>query len=164
MASDAPGRTGTTPAARVRGMRPGDLPNVLEIERRSFSIPWTERAFRHLMERDDGAVLVVEGPEGGLAGYAAFWIVADEAELGDLAVRPERRRRGLGRALVEAVARAARDRGAETLFLQVRESNAAARALYREAGFRTVGRRSSYYRRPPEDAVLLSRSLVSSPD
>lgn len=164
MASEAPRRAGTAREVRVREARPADLPDVLEIERRSFPLPWTERAFRHVMERTDGDVLVAEAPDGRVAGYAAYWVVADEAELGDLAVRPERRREGYGRALVEAVGRAARDRGAVTLFLQVREDNAAARELYREAGFRTVGRRPRYYRRPTEDAVVLSRSLGPGSD
>ncbi len=164
MASDAPGRRAAAPAPPVRPIRPADLPAVLAIERASFAIPWTERAFRHVMEREDGAVLVVEGRDDGLAGYAAYWVASDEAELADLAVRPELRRRGYGGALVEAVRRAARARGAATLFLQVRESNAGARSLYRDAGFAEVGRRERYYRRPVEDAVVLSLPLGPSAD
>lgn len=171
MASEAPGRpdgrTGTSGApadAELRPIRPADLPQVLEIERRSFSIPWTERAFRHLMGRRDAGILVADAGREGAVGYAAWWTAGDEAELGDLAVRVDRRRRGIGRALVEGVARTARGRGATSLFLQVRAGNEAARALYLDAGFREVGRRKRYYRIPTEDAVVLARSLAGEPD
>lgn len=171
MASEAPrrhdGRTaasGVPAVVELRPIRPADLPGVLEIERRSFSIPWTERAFRHLMGREDAGILVADAGREGAVGYAAWWTAADEAELGDLAVRADHRRRGIGRALVEAVARAARGRGAGSLFLQVRAGNEAARALYVGAGFREVGRRERYYRIPSEDAVVLARSLAGEPD
>lgn len=167
MASEAPGRrcapeegSGRAP----RPARPGDLPGILAIERDCFSVPWSERSFRHVMERADAGLLVSGDGRGGVAGYAAYWVVDGKAELADLAVRPDHRRRGLGRDLVEAVCREAERREAEVVFLQVRESNAAARELYLSAGFRDVGRRSRYYRLPAEDAVVLARSLPSRSD
>ena len=140
----------------VREVRPGDLPEVLRIERAAFPVPWSERAFRMVMRRDPGAILVAERA-GRVAGYGALWIAADEAELADLAVAPEQRRRGIGRILVEACLRRAAAGGARKVFLQVREGNEAARALYRGAGFREVGRRPGYYRAPAEDALVLMR-------
>ncbi len=143
---------------RVRSARPADLPVLLRIEREAFPVPWSERAFRMVMRRDPGAVLVAER-SGRVAGYAALWVSADEAELADLAVAPEHRRRGVGRTLLRACLREAAARGAGEIFLQVRESNSAARSLYREAGFREVGRRTGYYRAPAEDALVLTREI-----
>ena len=80
---------------------------------------------------------------------------ADEGEILNLAVAPAGRRRGLGRALVEAMLEALRTRGIRQVYLEVRESNSSARALYASRGFKEVGRRKAYYRRPVEDAIVL---------
>lgn len=146
----------------VRVARAGDLPSILRIERSSFAVPWTDRAFRAVMARPD-AVLLVAGREGRVAGYAALWREGRDAELGDLAVAPDRRRTGLGRHLVEAAADAARERGAARIFLQVRESNEAARRLYGSAGFRRIGRKRGYYHSPREDALVLIRETGLPP-
>lgn len=139
-------------------MRESDLRNVLHIERRSFTVPWSEATFRGLLRRQSAALLV--GEEGGeLIGYAVLWFAAGEAELGDLAVHPDARGRGLGRWLLHgALAEAARQ-GAAEVYLEVRESNAAARRLYERAGFATTGLRPDYYTEPPEDAILMRRPL-----
>ena len=135
-----------------------DIPQVLHIERRSFTIPWQEQTFRGLLHRRSATLLVAEDA-GRIVGYAALWYAADEAELGDLAVLPEARRRGLGRWILDgALAEAAR-RGAEQVFLEVRSSNEDARRLYEKAGFDTVGVRPSYYSEPVEDAILMRRVL-----
>lgn len=146
----------------MRPVRPGDLPALLRIEREAFPVPWSERAFRMVMRRDPGAVLVAER-SGRVAGYAALWVGADEAELADLAVAPEHRRRGVGRTLLRACLGEAAARGASEVFLQVRESNGPARSLYREAGFREAGRRTGYYRAPAEDALVLMREISAGP-
>ncbi len=147
---------GVRPPPPVRPARAGDLPAILRIERASFAQPWADRAFRRVMARPDAALLVA-GRGGRVAGYVALWREGRIAELGDLAVAPERRRAGLGSTLVEAAAAAARERGAERIFLQVRESNRAARRLYRSTGFRRIGRKRGYYRTPREDALMLIR-------
>lgn len=139
-------------------MRESDLRDVLHIERRSFTVPWSDATFRGLLRRQSAALLV--GEEGDqLVGYAVLWFAAGEAELGDLAVHPESRGRGLGRWLLHgALAEAAR-RGASEVYLEVRESNAAARRLYERAGFATTGVRPDYYTEPREDAILMRRPL-----
>ena len=80
---------------------------------------------------------------------------ADEGEILNLAVSPAGRRHGLGRALVEKAVATLRERGVGQIYLEVRESNAPARALYAARGFKEVGRRKQYYRRPVEDAIVL---------
>ena len=94
-----------------------------------------------------------------LIGYVLALIAADEAEIADLAVTPAARRRGVGGLLLDRVSRAAADRGVRVLYLEVRESNVAARRLYESRSFLPVGRRRGYYRHPPEDALVLRRDL-----
>ncbi|MDH3296778.1 MAG: ribosomal protein S18-alanine N-acetyltransferase [Gemmatimonadota bacterium] len=148
------------PAARsglvLRKMVLSDLPDVVRIENRSFSTPWQEATFRGLLRRRSAALLAAEDA-GRLVGYAVLWFAANEAELGDIAVLPEARRRGLGRWILEGALRAARDRGAEEVYLEVREANVEARRLYEKAGFETIGTRPSYYSSPVEDAILMRR-------
>ena len=102
----------------------------------------------------DTLFLVAEVGEG-VAGYVVALDAADEGEILNLAVAEGGRRRGLGRALVEAIVAALSERGVRQVYLEVRESNAAARALYAAFGFKDVGRRQAYYRRPVEDAIVL---------
>ncbi|MBI1171501.1 ribosomal-protein-alanine N-acetyltransferase [bacterium] len=95
------------------------------------------------------------------AGFLLGQVVAGEAELLTIAVAPAARGQGAGRALVAAFLSQARQRGAETAFLEVAETNAAARALYIAAGFVQTGRRKAYYRSPSQviDALVMARSL-----
>jgi [ribosomal protein S18]-alanine N-acetyltransferase len=154
------------PAAEMslRDARSGDIDAILEIERASFpDPPWSRHSFVALLDnpRVSFTVASTENPQsaGGAAdivlGYVVTWIVADEAEIANLAVRPDRRRMGIGRMLLEASISAALSRGAESVYLDVRESNVAARALYEARGFAAVGRRVKYYRNPIEDALVL---------
>lgn len=125
------------------------------IEQQVFADPWTVRDFEDCVT-SDATFLVAETEDGtGVAGYVIALDAADEGEILNLAVAPDGRRRGLGRALVEEVLAELSERGARNIYLEVRESNAAARALYAAHGFREVGRRPGYYRRPVEDAIVL---------
>ena len=107
------------------------------------------------------AVLVLRSPDlraaaaRGIVAYCVYRLVVDDMHLMDVAVAPVWRRRGLARWLVRfALARTVRD-GARRAFLEVRESNHPARALYASMGFSSAGRRAGYYREPPEPAVVL---------
>ncbi len=142
----------------VRRMRRQDLREVAEIERRSYSLPWSAFTFRSLLRRPNAVLLVAEENKG-VAGYAALWLAADEAELGNLAVRPGRRGRGIGRTLLRHMLEEAARRGAQAVFLEVRESNAIARRLYEASGFRIVGSRPDYYASPREDALVMRLNL-----
>ncbi len=143
------------PGFRVRLLRGGDLPRVLQMEADIFSTPWRESTFRGLMRRADTDLYVAEDEAGRVVGYAACWTVVDQSELGNVAVAPEARGRGVGGALVDAVVERVRGRGATELFLEVRESNTGAQSLYRERGFEVIGRRRSYYSSPTEDALVM---------
>ncbi len=145
----------------IRPMRRRDVPEVMEIERGSFSAPWSAFTFRSLLRRRSAVLLVAEEGER-IAGYAVLWIGSGGAELGNLAVRRAFRGQGTGRALLDEVLREAAAGGAGTVFLEVRESNEAARQLYAGAGFRFVGMRSDYYVSPREDALVMRIRLDSS--
>ena len=99
--------------------------------------------------------LVAEAAEERIVGYIVALDAADEGEILNLAVSPATRRTGLGRALVHEMLEALSDRGVRQVYLEVRESNAPARALYAAHGFKEAGRRKQYYRRPVEDAIVL---------
>ena len=105
-----------------------------------------------------GFGLVAERPRG-VQGYLIGRIVADEAEILNLAVAPEERRRGIGAALLRDGLALCSERRVKSVFLEVRESNDRARALYSAHGFRPIGQRAGYYRNPPEAAVILRRTL-----
>ena len=140
-------------------MRPEDVPEVAEVERKAFAVPWRETTFRRLLgdERSRAWTAVTAGDgRGAVAGYAVMWFTDDGAQLGNLAVAEAHRRRGLGRRLVRTVLEAVRESDSgDYLILEVRESNEAAIGLYRGMGFRLLGRRREYYRSPPEDALVM---------
>jgi len=92
-------------------------------------------------------------------GYVIAHHAVDEAEILNLGVSPGWRRVGIGRALINEVIALLRERGISSVFLEVRESNDAAQRLYESLGFTRVGRRRHYYRRPPEDAVVLKARI-----
>jgi ribosomal-protein-alanine N-acetyltransferase len=145
-----------------------DLADMLRIERASFADPWTVESLATALSLERMRVLVAE-PAGdgsvsgdaaaGLLGYVVALVLGPEAEIADLAVAPEARRRGVGRALLDRVLGELGEAGARTVFLEVRESNQAARTLYEMNGFESIGRRRGYYRQPVEDALVLRREI-----
>jgi len=140
---------------RIRPATEADLGQVHAIERRVFRNPWTLGGFRAFLS---DLVLVVES-DGDVAGYVVARYAADMGEILNVAVHPDHWRRGLARRLVTESLEQLVGKGVAMVFLEVRESNAAARALYDELGFEPVGRRPGYYRNPTEDALVLARPL-----
>ena len=124
-----------------------------------FSLPWSEASFYKALG-GVGYAFFGYREEGILLGYAGMLAVLDEADVTNVAVLPEYRRRGIARRLVEALIEEARGRGITRLHLEVRESNTAARTLYESLGFVTDGRRKGYYRQPTEDAVLMTLVIL----
>ena len=141
----------------VRLASAADIDRVSAIEQASFSDPWSWTAFERLVvERDERVHFAVAcTADGTVIGYMVAWFVMDEGEIANLAVAPEARGAGIGATLLRTAIAAARTRGVTTLYLEVRSSNSAARALYASHGFTEVGRRRRYYRRPVEDALVL---------
>ena len=156
------GRTRKIGVLKVRAMRTADLAQVLEIETASFGSPWSSRTFLNLLRRPNAALFVAEEVPGYVLGYAVIWFAGPEGELGDLAVRSTVRRLGVASTLLASVMADAHGRGATEIYLEVRESNEAARALYDRHGFEVVNRRPEYYSDPEEDALVM-RFLVAQP-
>lgn len=142
----------------LRTMDVTDLPAVIRIENESYSVPWSESTFRGLLRRRD-AELIVATVDARVIGYAVFWCVLDQGELGNVAVTSRWRRQGIGELLVTEVIRRAAARSVREVFLEVRPTNHTARRLYERFGFTHVGRRRNYYQEPVEDALVLRRPL-----
>lgn len=149
-------------AARVRPMEERDVERVAALERETFSTPWRPRTFRGLLDRE-GAVLRVLETREDVIGYTVLWCIGSQGELANIAVREDLRGRGFGTILLDDALAEATRRGVSRLYLEVRESNEAARALYAGRGFEEAGRRRGYYERPREDALVLVR-VLDSPD
>jgi [ribosomal protein S18]-alanine N-acetyltransferase len=143
----------------VRLCREEDLPQVEEVLRISpEAAGWLAGSLRESFEREGPLFQVAcQGPE--IVGFICGRRVADEAEILDLAVRPERRRQGVGQKLVEAFLETGASEKWSRVHLEVRESNAAAIALYSRAGFQQTGRRPGYYQAPSEAALLMTHVL-----
>ena len=140
-------------------MRVEDLDEVLDIERASFSMPWSRGAFTYEIERNRVARCWVMREDERVAGYLCLWEVADELHITNVAVHPAYRRRGIGRSLLAAVLDDAIRRSLSLVGLEVRPTNAEARALYESFGFRVVGRRRGYYYDTGEDALVMEARL-----
>lgn len=137
---------------------PDDIPGLLEIERASFSDPWTEAMMRAQVE-GEGRLMTLARVGMAVAGYAGLMYVLDEGYISNIAVLPEFRRRGIASALIGDMLGRAKELGLSFLTLEVRESNAPARALYSASGFSDVGIRRGYYENPRGNAVLMTRFI-----
>ena len=149
------------PGFALRALAPADIGEVMEIERLSFDSPWTAADFEAVLSGGSHA-RVAEDAGGRVAGYCVSHCVVDEAEIWTIAVRPDARGAGIGKALLEDALSDARSRGASRMFLEVRSGNAPAEALYLGSGFRKIGIRRGYYRMKDgarADAVVMERSL-----
>ena len=147
-----------------RMSRPGDLDGVIAIEEASFVNPTTREWYQNELQRPEVCfIYVIRTADEPVAGFCAFWRVADQVHINNLAIRPALRGRGLGLRLLTATIEATSRMGATSASLEVRHSNAAARRLYARAGFHEAGVRHSYYTNPVEDAlVLLWRASTAS--
>lgn len=139
-----------------------DLEAMLEIERTSFANPWTREMFEHELQHPQVShTFVIRTPTVRVAGFCILWIVLDEIHINNLAVRPDGRRTGLGRALLKAALAEAAALGGRRATLEVRQSNEAAVRLYEGFGFRVAGVRPAYYSNPAEDALVLWLDSIS---
>ncbi len=141
-------------SVRIREMTASDIAEVTAIENESFSTPWSEASFLSELG-STGSVCLVAVEDGSVIGYVCASCVLDEGHILNLAVRPDRRRMGVGRMLALSALKGLYSLGCRTVFLEVRESNTAAKRLYESIGFRVLGLRRDYYHRPREDAVVM---------
>lgn len=131
------------------------IPQIAQLERACFSHPWSEELLAQELWNDASAVIVAEGEDGTVLGYAGVSTVLDEGYIDNVAVASQFRRQGVADELIAALVRFGRAKLA-FLTLEVRASNAPAIALYAKHGFREAGRRKNYYDDPKEDAILMT--------
>jgi ribosomal-protein-alanine N-acetyltransferase len=170
------------PPYRVEPMQWDDVPQVMAIERQSFTLPWSDYTYRHeILENRNAHYLVARRMDGRssrpsswwgrlfksevkapVVGYGGFWIVIDEVHISTIASDVKWRGHGIGELMLLAMIDRSIELGAHEVTLEVRESNAVAQNLYRKYGFQVVGRRPGYYRDNNEDADLMTVSGVNT--
>ena len=140
-----------------------DLPQVIAIEQRAFQMPWSLQDYLDCLQVGDQLWLQKRDDE--IIGYLLLRLVADEGEILSIAINPDFQRQGHGQRLLQSGIQRARERDCQHLFLEVREANVAAQALYLAAGFVVVGKRKNYYQNTDasrEDALVMELDLVAS--
>jgi ribosomal-protein-alanine N-acetyltransferase len=140
----------------IRRMTIDDVPTVVELDQKSFSLPWPERSFRFELTDNPASRCWVAELEGQIVGMIVAWLLVDEAHIATIATHPDYRRKGIGKRLLSYALRHLMDEGARSSFLEVRESNYAAQELYRKFGYEETGRRRRYYKDNDEDAILMN--------
>ena len=134
------------------------ISDVYEIERASFSSPWSESSLMILTR--EGGIGFVAIIDDKVVGYVGMMTVLDEGQITNVAVLPEYRGRGVGLALVLALSQYAMDNAINTLYLEVRRSNLPAISLYEKCGFLNVGTRKGFYSMPVEDAFVYKKDVI----
>ncbi len=142
----------------IRRMGFDDIEAVAKIERENFSVPWDENGFLSFMIRE-GTVFLTAFLDDRLVGYCGLISAADEADITNVSVSLDARHQGIGSRLVEELIKEAGDMGIKKIFLEVRESNVSAIALYQKHDFKQVGLRKDYYEKPTENALLMLKEL-----
>ncbi|MFZ0313795.1 MAG: ribosomal protein S18-alanine N-acetyltransferase [Candidatus Korobacteraceae bacterium] len=143
----------------IRKATPEDLAILRKLEQEAESAAhWGEGEYDALFAAEAPrriALVAAEDADAEILGFVMARCADDEWEIENVVVAREQRRRGVGSVLVGELVQEAGRSGAAAVLLEVRESSDAARRLYEKIGFNQVGRRSGYYREPPEDALLL---------
>ena len=144
----------------VRLMTLADLDGVMAVEIDSFSVPWSRSAFEEELTQNNLARYIVAVSDDRIVGYAGTWLVINEAHVTNVAVSGLRRGEGIGRLLMENLLELARENHMESMTLEVRVSNTAARNLYKQMRFVEAGIRKNYYSETKEDALILWREKL----
>lgn len=138
----------------VRQMKLKDIPNVAELERECFSMPWSERSLLKEVDNQDSLFLVKE-QKGKVVGYVGMYYVYPEGDITNVAVAKDYRGKGIATELLEQAFLIAGTREITEFTLEVRVSNTAAIRLYERLGFKEEGIRKNFYDNPEEDAVIM---------
>ena len=138
----------------IRRARPIDAGEIAAMEREIFSDPWSEGDISSYICRE-GAMCFTATDESGVVGYIIGTKIPPEGEIYRIAVRPDKRQRGIGYRLLSYGLKTEIGEGVETVFLEVRSRNVPAIALYKSYGFSECGKRKNYYQNPHDDAVVM---------
>lgn len=145
----------------IRKMTLQDVPAVSALDQMSFTLPWPERSFRFEVSDNPAARCWVADVEGRVVGMIVGWLLVDELHVATIATHPDFRRQGIARKLLSQALLYAMNEGAESSFLEVRESNLAAQDMYRKFGYEAMGRRRRYYKDNDEDAILMTLDVLN---
>lgn len=135
------------------------IPQLAALERQCFSLPWTEAQLMSQLPDESHEFIAALDEHGHVAGYVGMMFVLDEGYISNVAVSPERRRCGIGDALISEMDARAEKHDLSFVTLEVRESNMPAAALYAKHGYIPVGTRKDYYQSPRENAILMTKFL-----
>lgn len=141
-------------AVEIRRMEERDLDEVAAIEREVFSEPWSRQGFADTYRKKENCYFVA-AQDGRVLAYCGFWSAAGEADICNVAVRADARRRGLAEAMLKKLMDEGKQLGISAFTLEVRVGNAPAIALYRKLGFADAGVRPGFYAKPREDALIM---------
>ncbi len=147
------------PQLKISPMQPGDVHAIMEIERRAYEFPWSAENMRACIKSN--YYCCVYRLDSRCIGYGVMSVAAGEAQILNICIDPEMQGQGLGRRLLQHLIAEAGRRSADTMFLEVRESNREAASLYDSMGFNELGRRRGYYpaKSGREDALVLALTL-----
>ena len=145
----------------IRKMTVEDIPAVVALDQLSFSLPWPERSFRFELTQNTASRCWVAEVDGHMVGMIVNWLLVDEVHVATLATHPDFRRQGIAKELLAHSLRYMSGEGAVSSFLEVRESNTAAREMYRKFGYEDTGRRRGYYKDNNEDAILMTLEKIN---
>lgn len=131
---------------------------IAALEKECFADPWKiEDIIR--AASNPAFVCFAALAKGAVAGYGMMFVSAGESEIVNIAAAPTYRRLGIAEGIMKTLIGKAKEYGAEAMYLEVRESNFAARRLYEKLSFEIIGRRKNYYKKPSEDALLMAKGL-----
>lgn len=143
----------------VRPMLNSDLKAIMEIERASFSTPWSLEAFKAELKDNEYAHYLCLELNGQVIGYMGLWFILDEGHITNIAIAPSSRGQRWGEFLMRSVMARMVAQGMERMTLEVRVSNSRAQSLYKRLGFTTAGIRKGYYADTGEDALIMWAEL-----
>lgn len=147
----------------IRTAEKKDIEDIARIENSCFSVPWSLDAIeQEICENKLAKFFIACDGEDNVVGFIGIWTLIDECQINKVAVLPEKRKLGIGKAILNHVLKLTREQGIKSWYLEVRESNIAAKALYKSAGFSSVGIRKGYYVEPIEDAVLMNLEEIDA--
>lgn len=143
----------------IHNMKTEYIPQIIDIENKSFSAPWSADSFRYEVENNEFAdyIVLLKGEE--VIGYAGIWLIIDEAHLTTIAVKEPYKGQGLAERMIIELIRRVLIKGGTRMTLEVRPSNLSAQSLYNRLGFVGYGRRKGYYSDNNEDAIIMWKEL-----
>ncbi len=146
---------------KIREMTIKDCDRVSEIEKATFSMPWSRDNFEGSILQENYCLLVAvpDEDEDDILGYCCFYYVLDEAEIPNVCVREDMRGRGIALRMMNELINRAKKLEVKDMFLEVRAGNEPAKALYSKLGFKDVGLRKGFYELPKEDAIIMRLNI-----